>query len=139
SASARLPKSRSSRSRTNRSLRPEEALERLRRLGFGGADARTLFGHFDDAERRGKLGHGYSRIEWLETLPDLRPHARPERVAAEEGYERWDGRGALGYLTLAAVCDAQLGSPPPHARGVVASPCFPTGALGRWGPRPAEG
>ena len=120
-------------------MRPDEALERLRRLGFGESDARTLFAHFDDAERRGKLGHGYSRIEWLETLPDLRPDARPERVAAEEGYERWDGRGALGYLTLAAVCDAQLDPPPAHARVVVASHCFPTGALGHWVRRLAEG
>ena len=120
-------------------MKPDEALERLRRLGFGEADARALFAHFDDAERRGKRGHGYSRIEWLETLPDLRPDARPERVAAEGGYERWDGRGALGYLTLAAVCDAQLGSPPPHARVVVASHCFPTGALGHWVRRLAEG
>jgi LDH2 family malate/lactate/ureidoglycolate dehydrogenase len=120
-------------------LRPDEALERLRQLGFGDADARTLFDHFDDAERRGKLGHGYSRIEWLETLPDLRPDARPERLAAEEGYERWDGRGALGYLTLAAVCDAQLAAPPARARVVVASHCFPTGMLGHWARRLAEG
>jgi LDH2 family malate/lactate/ureidoglycolate dehydrogenase len=120
-------------------LRPDEALERLRRLGFGEADAQTLFAHFDDAEQRGKLGHGYSRIEWLETLPDLRPDARPERVSAEEGYERWDGRGALGYLTLAAVCDAQFASPPAHARVVVAAHCFPTGALGHWVRWLAEG
>jgi L-2-hydroxycarboxylate dehydrogenase (NAD+) len=120
-------------------LRPDEALERLRRLGFGEAGARTLFAHFDDAERRGKHGHGYSRIAWLETLPDLRPDARPERLAAEEGYERWDGRGALGYLTLAAVCDAQLARPPEHARVVVASDCFPTGALGYWVRRLAVG
>jgi L-2-hydroxycarboxylate dehydrogenase (NAD+) len=120
-------------------LSPDEALERLRRLGFGEADAQTLFAHFDDAERRGKLGHGYSRIEWLETLPDLRPDARPERLSAEEGYERWDGRGALGYLTLAAACDAQLATPPAHARLVVASQCFPTGVLGYWVRRLAEG
>jgi LDH2 family malate/lactate/ureidoglycolate dehydrogenase len=120
-------------------LRPEEALERLRRLGFGEADARTLFAHFDDSERRGKVGHGYSRIEWLETLPDLHPEARPERVAAGEAYERWDGRGALGYLTLAAACDAQLAAPPEQARLVVAGHCFPTGALGHWVRRLAEG
>src|ERR687888_1866132 len=100
----------------------DEALERLRRLGFGETDARTLFEHFDDAERRGKRTHGYSRIEWLETLPDLRPDARPERVSAEEGYERWDSRGALGYLTLAAVWDAPPPPPPPPPRGVVPSP-----------------
>jgi LDH2 family malate/lactate/ureidoglycolate dehydrogenase len=120
-------------------LRPDEALERLRRLGFGEADAQTLFEHFGDAERRGKLGHGYSRIEWLETLPDLQPGARPERLSAEEGYERWDGRGALGYLTLAAMCDAQLGFPPAHARVVVASNSFPTGMLGHWVRRLAKG
>jgi (2R)-3-sulfolactate dehydrogenase (NADP+) len=120
-------------------LRPDEALERLRGLGFGEADARTLFAHFDDAERRGKRGHGHSRIAWLETLQDLRADARPERISAEEGYERWDGRGALGYLTLAAVCDAQLGSPPAHPRVVVASHCFPTGMLGYWVRRLAEG
>jgi L-2-hydroxycarboxylate dehydrogenase (NAD+) len=119
-------------------LNADEALERLRRLGFGEADARTLFEHFDDAERRGKRGHGYSRIEWLETLPDLHPDARPERVSAEEGYERWDGRGALGYLTLAAACEAQLAAPPAHARVVVASHCFPTGMLGHWVRRLAE-
>ena len=117
----------------------DEALERLRRLGFGEADAQTLFAHFDDAERRGKRGHGYSRIEWLETLPDLRPDARPQRISAEPGYERWDGRGALGYLTLAAICDVQLREPPERARVVVASRCFPTGMLGHWVRRLASG
>jgi L-2-hydroxycarboxylate dehydrogenase (NAD+) len=120
-------------------LRPDEALRRLRGLGFGEADAQTLFDHFDEAERRGKRGHGYSRIAWLETLPDLRPDARPERLAAEPGYERWDGRGALGYLTLATICEAQLREPPPGARVVVASNCFPTGMLGHWVRRLAAG
>ncbi|HYZ76708.1 MAG TPA: Ldh family oxidoreductase [Gaiellaceae bacterium] len=120
-------------------MKPDEALRRLRGLGFGEADARTLFEHFDDAERRGKRGHGYSRIEWLETLPDLRPDARPERLAAEPGYERWHGRGALGYLTLAAICEAQLREPPARARVVVASRCFPTGMLGHWVRRLAAG
>jgi hypothetical protein len=40
-------------------------------------------------------------------------------VLAEPGFERWDGRGALGYLTLAAMCRAQLESPPAHARVIV--------------------
>ena len=120
-------------------MKPDEALRRLRGLGFGHADARTLFAHFDDAERRGKRGHGYSRIEWLETLPDLQPDARPERLAAEPGYERWHGRGALGYLTLAAICEAQLREPPSRARVVVASRCFPTGMLGHWVRRLAGG
>jgi LDH2 family malate/lactate/ureidoglycolate dehydrogenase len=120
-------------------LNADEALERLHRLGFGEADAQRLFEHFDDAERRGKHGHGYSRIEWLETLPDLRPDARPERISAEPGYERWHGRGALGYLTLAAICDVQLREPPERARVVVASRCFPTGMLGHWVRRLASG
>jgi LDH2 family malate/lactate/ureidoglycolate dehydrogenase len=113
-------------------VRPDEARDRLRALGFSPADAETLFDHFNDAEQRGKRGHGYSRIAWLETLGDLDPSATPERTRAEEGFERWDGRGALGYLTLAAICDAQLASPPRAARLVVASNCFPTGALGYW-------
>ena len=35
----------------------------------------------------------------------------PSRLHAEPGYERWDGNGALGYLTLAAIVDAQLDRP----------------------------
>jgi LDH2 family malate/lactate/ureidoglycolate dehydrogenase len=113
--------------------------ERLRGLGFSSADAATLTDHFVDAEARGKAGHGLSRVEWLAALPDLDPEARPERVLAEEGFERWHGRGALGYLTLSAICDAQLESPPLHARVVVAQQCFPTGMLGYWVRRLAEG
>jgi (2R)-3-sulfolactate dehydrogenase (NADP+) len=111
-------------------VRPEE--ERIRALGFSDADTTVLVEHFLDAEARGKTGHGLARIDWLETLPDLHPDARPERVLAEPGYERWDGRGALGYLTLAAICGAQLADPPLHARVVVASHCFPTGMLGHF-------
>jgi LDH2 family malate/lactate/ureidoglycolate dehydrogenase len=59
-------------------------------------------------------------------------------VADEAGYQRWEGRGALGYVTLAAVCDAQLASPPARARVAVASQCFPTGVLGFWVRRLAE-
>jgi (2R)-3-sulfolactate dehydrogenase (NADP+) len=110
-------------------VQPEE---RIAALGFSAADAHTLAQHFLDAERRGKVGHGLSRIDWLTTLSDLDPQAKPERVLAEEGFERWHGRGALGYLTLAAICDAQVASPPTHARVVVAEKCFPTGMLGYW-------
>jgi L-2-hydroxycarboxylate dehydrogenase (NAD+) len=117
-------------------VRPEE---RIRALGFSDADTAVLVDHFLDAERRGKEGHGLARIDWLETLPDLRPEARPARLAAEAGFERWDGRGALGYLTLAAICAAQLDDPPLHARVVVASHCFPTGMLGHWARRLADG
>lgn len=118
---------------------PDTARARLLALGFGSEDAETLLDHFLEAERRGKSGHGFSRITWLETLPDLHPLARPERVSAEAGYERWDGGDALGYLTLAAICRAQLADPPPRARVVVASRCFPTGMLGGWVRRLADG
>ena len=77
-------------------------------------------------------------MEWLRTLPDLDPAARPERVVAEPGFERWEGRGALGYLTLAAICAAQLADPPVRSRLVVAADCFPTGVLGYWVRRLAE-
>ena len=48
-------------------MQREEGLRRLQALGFASDDAAALWRHFDDAESRGKLGHGYSRIEWLET------------------------------------------------------------------------
>jgi LDH2 family malate/lactate/ureidoglycolate dehydrogenase len=114
-------------------------IERLGSLGFGVPEASVLADHFLDAERRGRDAHGLSRIDWLETLPGLDPRARPERVQAEEGYELWEGRGALGYLTLAAVVQAQLAAPPAHARVVVARDCFPTGVLGYWVRALAEG
>jgi (2R)-3-sulfolactate dehydrogenase (NADP+) len=117
-------------------VRPEE---RIAALGFSAADTATLSDHFLDAEARGKLGHGLSRVDWLETLPDLRPDAQPRRLHAEPGYERWDGEGALGYLTLAAVVNAQLADPPARARVVVASNCFPTGMLGWYVRRLADG
>jgi LDH2 family malate/lactate/ureidoglycolate dehydrogenase len=117
----------------------EPPLARLRRIGFSEADAQRLADHFLDAERRGKPGHGLSRIDWLAELPGLDPTARAHRLVAEPGYERWDGGGAVGYLTLAAICDAQLAAPPEHARVVVASRCFPTGALGHWVRRLAAG
>jgi LDH2 family malate/lactate/ureidoglycolate dehydrogenase len=99
----------------------------------------VLAAHFEDADRRGKTGHGSARLEWLSSLPDLDPTATPERVAAEPGYERWSGNGALGYLTLAAIVRAQLAEPPEPARIVVASDCFPTGVLGYWVRQLAEG
>jgi LDH2 family malate/lactate/ureidoglycolate dehydrogenase len=98
-----------------------------------------LADHFEDADRRGRPGHGVSRISWLGTLPDLDPQARPLRVAGEPAYERWDGNGALGYLVLARIVEAQLADPPPRARLVVASRCFPTGFLGYWVRKVAEG
>jgi LDH2 family malate/lactate/ureidoglycolate dehydrogenase len=111
----------------------DEVRARLAALGFSEADAATLADHFLDAEGRGKLGHGLSRVTWLETRPvELDPGASPRRVASEAGFERWDGSGALGYLTLAAIVEAQLADPPEHTRLVVAQRCFPTGMLGYW-------
>ena len=117
-------------------MRPEE---RLRALGFSERDARTLADHFLDADRRGKRGHGLSRIDWLASLDGLDPAARPERVVTEDGFERWEARGALGYLVLDAVVASQLASPPARARVVVAAGAFPTGVLGYWVRRLAAG
>ncbi len=97
-----------------------------------------LADHFLEADRRGKTAHGASRIDWLAALPGLDPRASPERVVADDCYERWEGRGALGYLTLAAIVEAQLASPPRQARVIVARQCFPTGVLGSWVRRLAE-
>jgi (2R)-3-sulfolactate dehydrogenase (NADP+) len=119
-------------------VRPDDVVERVRALGFRERDARTLADHFFDSEARGKLGHGLSRVDWLASLPDLDPGAEPRCLEATACYERWDGNGALGYLTLAAICNGQLGSPPERARLVVASRCFPTGALGYWVRRLAD-
>jgi (2R)-3-sulfolactate dehydrogenase (NADP+) len=119
-------------------MQPDEARARLLALGFDEEAAGVLFAHFADAETRGKLGHGFSRIEWLETLPGVRPEARPEKVSASAGFDRWEGRGALGYLTLAAICADLEASPPDPARVVVAADCFPTGMLGHYVRRLAE-
>ena len=116
----------------------ERVEERLQRLGFREHDAAVLAEHFLQAEASGRSGHGLSRIDWLATLPNLQPAARPERVVAEPAFERWEGRGALGYLTLAAIVDAQLASPPERVRMVVAGDCFPTGVLGAWVRRLAD-
>jgi LDH2 family malate/lactate/ureidoglycolate dehydrogenase len=109
----------------------EQARSRLQALGLGEAAAEALFAHFDDAEQRGKKGHGYARIPWLEQQPFDRD-ARPAKVESGPGLDRWEGRGALGYLTLQAICDDVIASPPAAARVIVAASCFPTGALGYW-------
>jgi LDH2 family malate/lactate/ureidoglycolate dehydrogenase len=115
-----------------------ETLARLKALGFSERDAAVLADHFLDAEHRGKLGHGLARIDWLGRLEDLDPAAEPARVLHEPGFERWDGRGAVGYLTLAAICDATLADPPARSRVIVAANCFPTGMLGFWVRRLAD-
>jgi LDH2 family malate/lactate/ureidoglycolate dehydrogenase len=119
-------------------LQLDEVAARLRALGFGADDAATLADHFLDAERRGKRGHGLARVDWLETLPGLDPAARPAKAASYPGFDYWEGRGALGYLTLAAICDDLVERPPRPAKVVVARDCFPTGALGYWVRRLAD-
>lgn len=120
-------------------MSPEEAKGRLAALGFGTADVETLADHFLSAEASGRAGHGVRRIEWLETWTELQPSAKPRRVISEPGYERWEGNGALGYLVLAAASDAQLADPPEHGRLVVCDDTFPTGMLGHWVRRLADG
>jgi LDH2 family malate/lactate/ureidoglycolate dehydrogenase len=120
-------------------LSPEDARARLAALGFRTEDVDVLAAHFLAAEESGRTGHGVRRIEWLESFPGLDPAARPERVVSEPGYERWDGNGAVGYLTLGAVVESQLAEPPSRARVVVCGRTFPTGALGYWTRRLADG
>jgi LDH2 family malate/lactate/ureidoglycolate dehydrogenase len=111
-------------------VRPDEARSRLAALGFGPDDVETLFAHFDDAERRGKLGHGHSRIEWLATQP-IRPHARPTKTASLPAFDYWESNGTLGYLVLAEIC-ADLADAEPWPLRVVAADAFPSGHLGYW-------
>ncbi len=115
-----------------------DARGRLRALGLDAPAVDALVAHFADAERRGKTGHGFVRVEWLATL-DFDRSARPVLVESEEGFERWDGHGALGYLVLEEIVRATLADPPERARVVVARRCFPTGSLGYWVRRLAEG
>lgn len=117
----------------------EEGLGRLRALGFGEADAQELWAHFDGAERREKQGHGHARIPWLEALEGYDPSAEPALLEEEDGFQRWHGGGAIGYLVLGRVVRAQLERPPSHARLVVCERTFPTGMLGHHVRRLAEG
>ena len=119
-------------------MEADEGLERLRALGFSEPDARTLWAHFDDAERRGKPSHGHARIAWLETQ-EFDPGAEPELVVDGDGFQRWHARGAVGYLVLGRVVDRALADPPAHARVVVCERTFPTGMLGHHVRRLAEG
>ncbi|HEY2310564.1 MAG TPA: Ldh family oxidoreductase, partial [Gaiellaceae bacterium] len=117
----------------------DEGLGRLRALGFEESDAEELWAHFDGAERRGKQGHGHARIPWLEGLEGYDPSAEPELLEEEDGFQRWHGRGAIGYLVLGRVVRAQLERPPAHARLVVCERTFPTGMLGYYVRRLADG
>lgn len=115
----------------------EDARSRLAALGLDERAVGVLVDHFEEAERRGKTGHGLSRVAWLETV-EFDPAARPARVVADDGFERWHGNGALGYLVLDEITRSLLASPPRRARVVVAERCFPTGVLGSWARRLAD-
>jgi (2R)-3-sulfolactate dehydrogenase (NADP+) len=112
----------------------EPGIARLVACGLTESSAGVVVDHLLGADAAGKTGHGMSRIPWLEGLlaVAIDPAAGPERVEQSDGFERWHGRGALGYLTLAAICEAVVAEPPPRARVVVAEACFPTGVLGAW-------
>ena len=115
-----------------------EARDRLAALGFEPAAVDVLVAHFVDADLRGKTGHGLSRVEWLGSL-ELDPEARPLLLESEEGFERWDGHGALGYLVLDEIVRSTLEDPPERAQVIVARRCFPSGVLGYWVRQLAEG
>lgn len=118
----------------------EEGRDRLRSLGFSAGDVELLWHHFDDAEQRGKLGHGHSRIEWLSSRPDVDydPAATPSLVEDAPGFRRWSGNGAIGYLVLQHAVRRELAEPPEHARLLVLDRTFPTGMLGYYVRRLAE-
>ena len=116
----------------------DDARSRLAAMGFGPAAADVLIAHFEYAEAHRKSWHGLTRVGWLETL-ELDPLARPLLIESEEGFERWDGHGALGYLVLEEVVHATLADPPERARLIVARRCFPSGVLGYWARRLADG
>ena len=118
----------------------DEALGTLRAGGLSADDAEVVVDHLAAADAAGRPGHGLSRIPWLVGLLESTcdPAARPERVERADGFERWDGKRALGYVTLAAVCDGIVADPPERARLAVAESCFPTGVLGAWARRLAD-
>jgi LDH2 family malate/lactate/ureidoglycolate dehydrogenase len=114
-----------------------DASSRLEACGLAPRDAAIVVHHLVQADVAGKHGHGLGRIPWLEGLlgTAVDPAGYPERLERSEGFERWHGRGALGYLTLDAVCESLLADPPARARLVVCEACFPTGVLGAWARR----
>lgn len=112
-----------------------EAEARIRALGFDDDDTQRLVEHFEEAELRGKTGHGWSRVPFLEGLDGYDPRAAPVLEVQDEAYWRYDANGAIGYLTLRAAVDAVIAAPPAHARVVVVRNCFPTGMLGHYARR----
>jgi LDH2 family malate/lactate/ureidoglycolate dehydrogenase len=117
----------------------DEGLTCLRALGFDEGGAVTLWEHFDDAEQRGKSGHGHARIPWLETQSGFDPAASPLRDESRDAFWRYDANGAIGYLTLRAAVRRSIEQPPEQARLVVLERCFPTGMLGHYARLLADG
>lgn len=113
-------------------MQPEEGLARIEALGFDHGDALTLWEHFDDAEQRGKHGHGYSRIPWLEQLEGFDPEACPIHTVETEGFWRVDANNTIGYVALRTTVESLINEQPEHARLVVLERCFPTGMLGHY-------
>lgn len=117
-----------------------DAIALLEARGLRPEDAAVVADHLEAADAAGKHGHGLGRLPWLDGLlaTERDPSARPERLERTDAFERWHGRGALGYLTLDAVCASIAAEPPERARLVVCESCFPTGVLGAWARRLAE-
>jgi (2R)-3-sulfolactate dehydrogenase (NADP+) len=120
-------------------MQPEEGRARLRGIGFSEDAVEELWAHFDGAERRGQSGHGHARIPWLEQLEGFDPQAEPQLVGERDGLQRWHGNGAVGYLVVGRAVAHQLVHPPGGARLVVCTGTFPTGMLGHYVRRLAEG
>ena len=118
----------------------QQAIDELRAGGLSEGDAAVVVDHLLAADAAGRHGHGLTRIPWLLELlgSECDPEGRPERVERTEGFERWEGRRALGHLVLSAICDGLVAEPPERARLVVAESCFPTGMLGAWARRLAD-
>ena len=131
-----------SRSRSPRGLvDADEGLGRLRALGFGEDDAQALWEHFDARRAAaGSSGTATRGSRGSRTHDGLRPVGRAATARGRvDGFERWDGSGAIGYLVLGRLVRAQLESPPERARLIVCERTFPTGMLGHYVRRLAEG
>ena len=113
-----------------------EVEERLWRLGFGertrvGSPTTWMRTRAGSAvtEPHGSTGSRHSRTSGP---------TRGRRGSSPSPDSSAGGRGRSG-THLAAIVEAQLASPPAQARVVVAADCFPTGFLGHWVRRLAEG
>ena len=112
-------------------VRPEEARARLAALGFAADDVEILFDHFDDAESRGKLGHGHC-ADRVARDAEPRSAGAARKTASQPGFDRWEAQRrarlpcARGDLRRACRGGAPAG---PRRRRATA---FPSGHLGYW-------